>query len=190
MTLLRLSDAAIELFESVGPTATIEAIADRAGVSRRTVFRYIDQKEELAFIHPVLWFDVFDEAIVEFAAEPLDERLRLSSRAIALHIDSDPDRPRRALMLAGQHLELSRGFNGVYQRWIERVAVEVMNGTDGDSATRFRARIIGAAVMGMVDAVMREWVASPASASFTSLHDEGFATLKPLLAMATTKPQK
>ncbi len=47
-TLLRLSDAAIERFAADGASATIDAIAKQAGMSRRTVFRYVDSKEELA----------------------------------------------------------------------------------------------------------------------------------------------
>ena len=188
MTLLRLSDAAIELFESDGPAVTIEVIADRAGVSRRTVFRYVDQKEELAFIHPVLWFDVFDEAILDLGELPLDERLRLSSRAIARHIDADPQPPRRAFLVASRHPELVRGFSRISQRWIERIADEVMKCTPDGAADRFRARIIGAAVMGMVDAVTREWINSPSPTSFTALYDEGFAMLKPLLSVPSPAP--
>lgn len=181
-TLRRLSDAAIALFERDGSTATIDAIAARAGVSRRTVFRYVEAKEELAYIHPLLWFDVFDAGLALAPSAPLAERLKAGSRAIAAHIDDDPEPPRRAFAVVSAHPELARGFNRISQRWIDRVAEEVRSDADpADPAARFRSRIIGAAVMGMVDAVTREWVAAPPSVTFTELYDTGFAVLTPLL---------
>lgn len=180
--LLRLSDAAVELFDEHGPSVTVEAIAEKAGVSRRTVFRHMGGKEELAFLHPVLWLDVFAAALEDAPAEPLSERLRVASRAIALHIDASPDRPRRAFAVAARHPELLRGFTTVFQTWIDRVATEVLTASaDPDSpAERFRARIIGAAVMGMVDAVVREWVFSDPPVRFVDLYDRGFELLAPL----------
>lgn len=183
-TLRRLSDASIDLFASEGAGVTIDAIATRAGVARRTVFRYVEAKEELAFIHPVLWFDVFETGLSDAPADELSARLRYASRQIALHIDADPEPPRRAFLVVAAHPELARGYNRVFQQWVDRVAHEVLEavGPPVDAHDRFRARIIGAAVMGMVDAVVREWVSSPPEVSFTELYDEGFDLLDPLVA--------
>lgn len=183
-TLLRLSDAAVELFESVGPAVTIDAIATRAGVARRTVFRYVDGKEELAFIHPLLWIDVFEAGLAAAPVNPLSERLRVASRAIAAHIDADPGPPRAAFSVAAAHPELARGFTSIFQKWIDRVATEVLVAAEDpeDARVRFRSRIVGAAMMGMVDAVTRQWVFSPPDVRFVDLYDEGFAVLAPLLA--------
>ncbi|MEM9652028.1 MAG: helix-turn-helix domain-containing protein [Actinomycetota bacterium] len=183
-TLLRLGTAAIDLFEQQGPQVTMAEIADRAGVSRRTVFRYVDGKEELAFVHPLLWFDVFDAALAEERERPLGERLQVASRAIAAHIDADPDPPRRAFLVAGAEPVLLKGFSAVYRKWVERIAAEVLADVphaEQTEADRFRARIIGSAVMGVVDAVSREWVVSPA-ATFAELYDSGLTYIAPLLA--------
>ncbi|MEM8707698.1 MAG: TetR/AcrR family transcriptional regulator [Actinomycetota bacterium] len=176
-TLLRLHDAALSSFEADGPGVTIDTIAERAGVSRRTVFRYVDRKEELAFVHPMLWFDVFERGLADAPASPLGERLRFASRAIALHIDADPEPPRRAFLVTLAHPELAVGFHSVFQSWVDRVAAEVEVATDDP----FRARIVGAAIMGMVDAVTRAWVAGGPSASFTDLYDEAFAMVAPVI---------
>lgn len=190
-TLVRLSDAAISSFETVGPSVTIEAIAAEAGVARRTVFRYVDSKEALAFIHPVLWFDVFDEALRAAAEGPLIDRVRIASRAIALHIDADPNPPRRAFAVVATHPELTRGFSGVFQQWVDRVAAEVLAVADEPDrpATQFRARIVGASVMGMVDAVVRQWVFAPAEVRFVDLYNEGFAVLPPLFEALPLRPE-
>jgi len=128
-TLLRLGDTAIELFGKHGPGVTIDEIAKQAGVSRRTVFRYVEAKEQLAFVHSMLWLDVLDDALEELAGETMSvrERLQLASHAIATHIDDNPDPPRNAFLLAIEHPELLKGFNIVFHQWIDRVAEEVMN---------------------------------------------------------------
>ncbi len=177
-TLLRLGDAAIELFEECGPRATIDAIAERAGVSRRTVFRWFDAKEELAFVHPLLWFDVFQAAL---DSQPSDrapaDRLRQASLAIARHVDSDPAPPRRAFVVAASYPELARGFYSIFQRWIDRVAAEAqLAGVDP-----FEARVIGSAVMGMVDAASRELLAAPAGTSFEEILASGIEYVDELL---------
>lgn len=179
-TLTGLGDAAVELIETQGPGVTIDQIAERAGVSRRTVFRYVGAKEELVFVEPILWFAVFDQAL-NHDLHPLTERLRLASRAIAEHIDAAPERPRRAFLLAATHPELIRGFNAVYQQWIDRVSVEALHDIAQPTAEdHFRARVIGSAIMGMVDAVTREWLLSPSGESFTDIYDRGFSIVEPL----------
>ncbi|MEM9132114.1 MAG: TetR family transcriptional regulator [Actinomycetota bacterium] len=177
-TLLALNDAAIDLFATDGPTVTVDEIAERARVSRRTVFRYVETKEELAFIHPILWFDVFDAALGRAEpGAPLVERLRYASQAIAAAVDADPEPPRRAFLVAASHPELHRGFAAVFGRWIDRISAEVIA---LDPADHFRARIVGSTVMGMVDAVTREWIVSPPTVTYGEVCDRGFAVVAPL----------
>jgi len=154
-----------------------------AGGSQRTVFRYVDSKEELAFIHPILWFDVFEAALQTAPAKPLLERLHIASRAIATYIDADPEPLRRALTVVAAHPQLARGFMAVYQTWIERIATEVLhaNPDHNDPGDHFRSRIIGSAVMGMVDSVTRQWILSLPHVTFVDLYEQGFARLAPLL---------
>ncbi len=185
-TLVGLGDAAVELIEKHGPSVTIDQIAERAGVSRRTVFRHVESKEELVFVEPILWFGVFDEAL-DHDIHPLTERLRLASRAIGEYIDANPERPRRSFLLAATHPELLRGFNAVYQRWVDRMSAEALIDIDEPTAQdRFRARVIGSAIMGMVDAVTREWLLSPTGEAFTDIHDRGFGILEPLFSQDVT----
>ncbi|MEM9562643.1 MAG: TetR family transcriptional regulator [Actinomycetota bacterium] len=184
--LLALSDAAVDLFDTVGPHVTVDAIAERAGISRRTVFRHVDSKEELAFIHPLLWFDAFDEAVSAAAGQPLDRRLWLGSQAIAAEIDADPDRPRRAFTVAVGHPELQRGFQALFQRWTDRITalVDEVQEERGRSPDPFRSRIIGSAVMGMVDAVTRAWLVADDGASYADLCHRGFDVVAPLIGDA------
>ncbi len=185
-TLIRLGEAAITLFETEGPSATIDRIAAHAGVSRRTIFRWVESKEQLAFVHPMLWSEVFDNALAAMADDPtipLERRLRTASGAIADHIDADPGPPRRAFTVAAMHPELLRGFNFVFQQWVDRVAAEVLAASSPPTSDDYlRSRILGAAVMGMVDAVTREWLLSPPEIKFGDLYGKGFDLLAPLFA--------
>lgn len=162
---------------------TIEAIAQEAGLARRTVFRYVSSKDELAFVHHLLWLDVFEAALLADTSDTLAERLRLSSRAIALHIDEDPEPVRQSMQVVAAHPELAQGASRVMQVWIDRVAAEVVQtgSSFGDGQDELRARVIGAATMGMVDAVLRQWSALPVETPFVPLYDIAFAVLQPLL---------
>ncbi len=184
ITLEKLGAAAVALFEEQGATATIDAIAQRAGVSRRTVFRYIDTKEELAYVQPLLWFDVFDQATQANADQPLSLRLQLGAQAIASYIDADPEIARRAFAVSLQHPALMRGYASIFHRWITRIANEVLldlNPAD-DLSARFRARILGSATMGVIDAVTLEWVTGNTQQTFSQLLQQAFVTLEPLWA--------
>lgn len=180
--LLRLGDAAVELMERHGSGVTIDAIAAAAGVSRRTVIRYVDLKEELVYVHPILWLDVFDQAIAEFADRPVPERLRIGSAALGRHIDADPEPVRRAFMVAVMNPDLAKGFTAVFQRWVERVAAEVLVGVDEPvAADRFRSRVVGASVMGTIDAVTREWLIAGGASTYSQLLADAHHILDPLL---------
>lgn len=184
VTLLTLGEAAVELFDEIGPEATIDAIADRAGVSRRTVFRWFDSKEEMAFVHPILWFDAFNAAVEapELADADMAALLTAGSQAIAAEVDANPEPVRRAFVVAATNPPLLRGFDAVYQRWVDRFTelsrVESMR---RDRPNPLRDRVIGAALMGMVDAITRTWLLSPPGTTYWSVLGDGITVIEPLL---------
>src|SRR5262245_20306739 len=60
-----IADAAVALFIERGYVdTTMEAVAEAAGVSRRTAYRYFPNKEDLVFEQPRRWLDHFNETIV------------------------------------------------------------------------------------------------------------------------------
>lgn len=178
-TLLRLSAAAVALFEEKGLDATIDAIAKRAEVSRRTVFRYVQAKEELAYVHPMLWLGVFNEAVARYGDGTARDRICAGCRAVAEHIDRDPGPPRRSFLVTLAHPRLLMGFNGIFQKWIERIA-EVATTDPSDPTDRVRARVLGSAVMGVVDGTTRQWLFQSEDASYSDLFFEYFTILDAL----------
>ena len=178
-TLLALSDAATALFEEKGDAATIDDIAERAGVARRTIYRWVDQRDDLVFIHPRLWIDEFDAAVAGLDLPPAD-RIRVGSKAVCAGIDRDPVPVRRAMQVALDIPQLMRGYAAVSQMWIERMAAEVLD-DPGNSDRVFRSRVVGAAIMGVIDAALNQWIAEPDSTTLEPLVMAGLDYLEPIL---------
>ena len=179
-TLLQISAATTRTFEELGAKATVDDIADRAGLSRRTLFRYAETKEDLLFIHPVLWLQVFDEAIAEVADQPLRERMMHGARRISEHIDRDPEPVRRAMSVAMVDPSMARGYAGVSRRWIDRLATEV-RGSQTDKETVFKSNVLGAAIMGVIDAALADWFAADPTPSLAALVERGLDYLAPII---------
>ena len=178
-TLLRLSAATTDAYETLGSAATFDDIAQRAGVSRRTIFRYVQSKEELVFIHPILWFDIFDDAIAAVADQPLRDRLVHASNTLSEYIDADPEPVRRAMTVAMSDPQLMRGYAGITRRWIDRIAAEV-RGDATDKEAVFRAGVLGAAVMGVIDAALNEWFVTDPAPPLVDLVERGLDYLAPI----------
>lgn len=139
----------------------------------------------MAFVHPILWFDAFDTAVGDPTLADADLRTLLvaGSAAIAAEVDADPDPVRRAFMVAAIHPQLRRGFDSVFQRWVDRFAE--LSAADGDrrgAPDPLRDRVVGSALMGMVDAITRSWLMSPTDTTYDSLLTSGITVIDPLLS--------
>lgn len=63
-TRAEIIDAALELFATQGFDATsMEQVADGAGVSRRTIYRYFPTKDDLVFESPRQWLEVLNQTL-------------------------------------------------------------------------------------------------------------------------------
>ena len=184
-TLLRLSAATTEAYEELGSSTTIDDIAERAGVSRRTVFRYVDSKEDLAYIHPVLWLDVFDAAVAEVPELPVRDRLLYAAEKISLHVGDDPEPVKRAMAVAMTD-PLLRGQAGTNQRWITRLAEEIMlDAGEADLDAGFRAQVLASATMGVIDASLGQWFFSPPEVTLVEIVTKGLDYLIPIFDTGT-----
>lgn len=175
-----LSLAAVEVMEENGPDVPLDEIAQRAGVAKRTVYRWVDSKDDLLFIHPRLWLDVFDAALEGSGDLSLLLRIQGGARAVCATIDADPDPVLRSMRLALLHPQLFRGYTAISQMWIDRMAAEVRPSSD-TADERFRARVIGAAVMGVIDAALFEWTDRQPRPQLTDLVEAGLRHVAPLL---------
>jgi AcrR family transcriptional regulator len=130
-----LSAAALELFLTHGFDAvTVEEIAQTAGVSRRTFFRYYKSKEDVMVEH----LDRDGERLLaELAARPLDEPPLLAIRnalipAIEYGLE-EPDLVRDAIRLLRETSALRRALMERRNRLEERTAALMVQRLDTTS---------------------------------------------------------
>lgn len=178
--MLTLSAATTHELKTHGLDATIDDIAKRAGVARRTVYRWVGSRDDLVFIHPRLWIEIFDDAVAEIADAGLRDRILHGSRAVSAHIDADPKPVIEAMSVALAHPSLMRGYATVSQEWIGRMSAEVL-GSDTDRDARFRAQVLGAAIMGVIDAALTSWLEHAGAEPLVGFVETGLELLAPIL---------
>jgi len=85
-TRARIIDSAIGLYETVGPSATsMSAIADRAGVTRATLYRHFPSDAAVAAAVIDAWREAFPDLDVAALGRIADPATRLRSTLLALY---------------------------------------------------------------------------------------------------------
>jgi AcrR family transcriptional regulator len=162
--------AAWELFVEQGFEATtVEQIAEAAGMSRRTFFRYFAGKDEL-ILDKLL--EVGDRVAEALAARPERERawpaLRAALDVVVQAQDAAPDPSRRL----GRLLRDEPGTRGTMEerrrRWTETLGPLVAARLPSSDATAGRA--VAGAALACYDAATDAWIDAP-RARFGSLLD-------------------
>lgn len=173
-----LVDAAFALFARKGyAQTTMDDVAARAGLSRRTAFRYFASKEELVFPVHGERLAQLRALLVPRSSETPFATVKRACLAVARVYEDD-----RAHMLAqwtivqsepallGRELELDRGS--------EDAIFEAFLAGDASPRARRRARVRASAVVGAVRATLREWLQGGATADLARLGRETFAELE------------
>lgn len=153
---------AIELFAARGfGEVTVDEIADAAGISPRTFFRYFPTKAHLVRAHQ---HRLFDRLVRALAARPADEgpvtALREAFLATTQMRAEDRDRivlVGRLLSSAGEAVARDVGFEA--DRTDELVAL-VAERAGVDAATDLRPAVLVAAMTAAAQAAFRAWVQS------------------------------
>ena len=173
-----LVDAAYALFATAGYHATtMDDVADAAGVSRRTAFRYFPTKHSLVFSErdrrlarfgELLWgeparepYEAVRHAVLALAGEYEDERGYLLTQSELVRATPE---------LAGLELRLDQAFE-------EAMVARMQNGMRAGVTDR-RARVLAAAVMGVTRASLREWLESRCEGDLQRLGEEAFRVLE------------
>jgi AcrR family transcriptional regulator len=123
-----LERAALKLFEQRGfDVATIKEIADAAGMSPRTFFRYFSSKEDVVFSRPTEEFAVLRALLArQPAGDSSLSTLKRALRAFAEHFQSQPpeDIQLRAKLLA-ESSALRRRAAYEIQAWGDMLAIDL-----------------------------------------------------------------
>jgi AcrR family transcriptional regulator len=172
----RLAVAAMELFDERGfENATVADIAERAGLTKRTFFRYFGDKREVLFSGT----EVLEEKFVAgIAAAPADYR---PLDAVAAGLDAMADlfgemderpRKRQAIIAANPDLQ-------------ERELIK-LNGYAGAAAAALRERgvaepgatLAAEAGMAVLRVAFEEWTSGPEGQDLHALLEHGLTELK------------
>ncbi len=157
---------------------TVDQIAERAGVSRRTFFRYFPSKEAIAFPRAEERLGAFRTLLEERFAE---EAPLPAVRAACLEIGkmmisaSSEDIARQKVVDASPTL-LAAELE-VFQRWENAIAEAVIR-SDADEDRQRVGKLFAAATIGVVRSVLRVWFDKDGEADVMRLAEEGFELLE------------
>lgn len=157
---MRAADA---LFRERGFDETsMTAVAEAAGVSRRTLYRYFPTKEDIVFESPREWLEVF-EAVVA-TRRPRESTRDVIERAlltVAEHLVGQRDRivEEFAILQSSTALRARRGRSDDewIARYLELLAPDVADDPDG----QLQAVVCAMALIGAQNALVAVWAAGP-----------------------------
>ncbi|GMU43937.1 MAG: TetR family transcriptional regulator [Xanthomonadales bacterium] len=137
---------------------TIDDICGDAGVSRRTFFRYFEDKEALAFPHRAERLERFLH-LLETA--PIHEGPFASLRAIAQLFASEYAANREQLIAQQKLIEgvpaLVAREHEIDQDWERAMAQAFQRRFGEDASAVLQARMLAGAAIGIIRATMRHW---------------------------------
>jgi AcrR family transcriptional regulator len=161
-TRARIADAAFELFDAQGyDGTTVDAIAERAGIARRTFFRYFQSKDDVIFPdHDALLAATLQDLASQAAASPvvaICSCVRLVLRSYVTDRDVSLQRyrlTRCVTALRDRELASVRKYERAFSRYLR----ERLTGAYPEAEVILRADVIAATVVAAHNAVLREWL--------------------------------
>ena len=155
---LALINSALGLFRDRGFDETsIDDIAAKANVSRRTFFRYFATKDEVIFVDRKSSFGAFRTLLsAEHHGEPLSVGVMRAWTFTAQHYQDHRDTFLPTQYMVQSH-PLLRGRELDYDREWEQAMVDEIAKRQNNRAANDRALVISGAIMGVARAVFRHW---------------------------------
>jgi AcrR family transcriptional regulator len=161
-TRARIAAAAFELFAAQGyDNTTVDAIAERAGIARRTFFRYFRSKDDVIFPdHDNLLDEVRRYLAATGDVPPVDAvcgAVRLVFRGYVSDAAVSVQRyrlTRSVVPLRDREIASVRRYERAFGKYLYDRYTESM----GESEALLRADVIAAAVVAAHNAVLRDWL--------------------------------
>jgi AcrR family transcriptional regulator len=172
-----ISSIAFELFLARGfDEVTFDDIAAAAKISRRTLFRYFETKEDLLVSQLEAFGRVLADAVMlrPSAEDPLTA-LRNGLRAAATTLESEPASLRKLLRFIAKSGKLRSRMNDKHEKWRSALSVELAKRLSG-RRKRETAEAIAASGVALLDVALKRWIASDRRSLATVL-EEAFRDL-------------
>lgn len=179
---LRIMDAGIPLFLQHGfVDTTMDMIANGAGVSRRTVFRHFNSKEEIVLAWSYLSIETLSaEVRCRSSAEPPLACLRA---ALIEHVATHQERLPAAL-LVGRLIEETPSLRAYsankYSIWESILADALAERPGTDSDIRTVAPVAAMVAVGIFRIAVKDWIDGGGAQPLSDLLRTRFATLDAL----------
>jgi AcrR family transcriptional regulator len=195
-TLRQLKETGLDLFTRNGFDATtVDEIASRAGISRRTFFRYFGSKEDVV----LSWIEDETQAAWPLLLDrsPGEEPLMAMRRAFATlarrHVH-DLENTRRWMTLIFETPSLRTRFDSSVTRCQSRLDAALETQGSDDRCALFKVRVQNAAAVAAYIAAMQAWIAEGNEDSLDFLVSAAFDALAPgqtlSRACVRTQPSK
>lgn len=183
----QLAEAALNLFLAQGfDETTVDEVAERAGVSRRTFFRYFDSKEAAFFANQEERLDAFRVLLEERTAA---ESALLSVRRACLSMAGVYLQERELTLAQHRVVRASRQLKAYDQqldeKW-EEALFDALLDDKNDADARLRARVQAGAILGSVRAVLRAWFTDNGRGDLTQMGVRAFEILAAGMAFEET----
>lgn len=156
----RLIEAARSLFMEHGfEGTTIDAIADAAGVSRRTFFRYFPSKESVAFPEDERRRAEFLElALASQASHPV-ERLQVGFSALAQEFSGQLEDERRKQQVIESHPALTAYQWQCIQKWQCAIEAVLLDSAEPlPEAEKRQRQVLATALTAVLARVLKQWL--------------------------------
>lgn len=153
-----LVDAALALFAERGYAhTTVDDIAERAGVSRRTFFRYFATKSEVAFPQRERRLARFALALEDDTGGSPRDRVRAALLTLARDYEENAEAFRQAQSALHAAPELLLAELLVERGWEERIADVLLGSRRVSPQERRQAQVFAAALVGVARSALRDW---------------------------------
>lgn len=172
-----LLQTAIELIAREGFDAvTVTQIAEGAGTSRRTFFRYFDSKDDVVFD----WLDqlgdfVLGQLLLDSRSTPAMQRLRDALIALGRHLDDDRKRAILMTRVVFDTPTLSRRWRAENSRWEGEAEQVLARGRTGDD--NLELKVLVSAATATFFTTLRAWSESDHQKSIETWVRTGFKHL-------------
>lgn len=174
-----LAQTALRLFAERGfDETTIDDVAAAAGVSRRTLFNYFGNKEELALSGLV---EQGETIAARLAERPTEESPWLSLRHAFLALDdieSSPEHRLELVTMIFSHDALRAGHSDKQARWTDLLAPLIEAKLPASETRTLQARAIVAAAITGLGTATEEWVRQGGTTDLFDLYDTALTAIR------------